>query len=73
MVDRTKTLIEFITAWADYERRMSGIGLGALEAAKADPALRQMVSRITDELMRSPDVQRDLAMKLAIAEFSRHP
>lgn len=71
MVDRQKTLVEFIVAWADYEKRMSGIGSEARKHAEADPALQQMVSRVTDELMRSPDVQREIAKQLAIAEFSR--
>ncbi|HZY92969.1 MAG TPA: hypothetical protein VFG07_09415 [Thermoplasmata archaeon] len=71
MVDRQKTLVEFVVAWADYEKRMSGIGSEARKFAEGDAALQQMVSRVTDELMRSPDVQREIAMQLAIAEFSR--
>lgn|GEM_PF-4770821 len=70
MVDRQKRLIEFVTAWAEYEKRMSGIGMEARKLVEHDPPLRQMVDRVTDELMRSPDIQRQLAMQLAIAEFT---
>jgi len=70
MVDRQKRLIEFIIAWSEYEQKMSGIGYEAKQTVENNPALHQMISRITDELSRSPDVQRELAMRLAIAEFS---
>ena len=70
MVDRRKTLVEFVTAWAEYEMRMSGIGSEAKKLVENDRSLHQMVARITDDLARSPDVQRELAMQLAIAEFS---
>ena len=70
VVDRQKRLIEFVTAWAEYEKNMSGIGMEARKVVEHDPPLRQMVDRVTDELMRSPDIQRQLAMQLAIAEFT---
>jgi hypothetical protein len=71
MVDRQKTLVEFVAAWADYEKKMHNIGFEAKKLAESDPALYQMIARITDDLMSSPDVQRQVAMQLALAEFSR--
>jgi hypothetical protein len=71
MVDRQKALIDFVTAWAEYEKRMTGIGSEAKKLAEGDPALGRMIARITDELMSSPDDQRRIAMQLAIAELSR--
>jgi hypothetical protein len=71
MVDRLKTLTEFIFAWADYEKRMSGIGFEAKKLAEGDPALAQMIARITGELSSSPELQRHLAMELTLAEFTK--
>ncbi|HZY71069.1 MAG TPA: hypothetical protein VFF67_08865 [Thermoplasmata archaeon] len=71
MVDRQKTLIEFVTAWAEYQMRLSGIGSEAKKLAADNPGLHQMIGRITDELASSPEDQRQLALRLAIAEFSR--
>lgn len=71
MVDRQKTLIEFVTAWAEYQTRMTGIGSEAKRLAEGNPALHQMIARITDELASSPDAQRELAMQLALAELSK--
>jgi hypothetical protein len=71
MVDRQRTLIEFVRAWAEYEKNMNNIGSEAKKLAQEDPALYQMIARITDDLMSSPDIQRDVAMQLAIAEFSK--
>ncbi|MFI5418682.1 MAG: hypothetical protein ACHQ2Y_07305 [Candidatus Lutacidiplasmatales archaeon] len=71
MVDRHKSLIEFVTAWADYEKRLSGAAMEARRLAEHDPALHQMIARITGDLESSPDAQRQLAMRLAIAEFSK--
>jgi hypothetical protein len=71
MVDRQKTLIEFVQAWAEYEWRMKGIEMEAKKLGRQDPGLHQMISRITDDLMGSPDTQRQLAMRLALAEFSK--
>lgn len=71
MVDRQKALVDFVTAWADYEKRMTGIASEVKTLAQHDPTLHQMVARITDELASSPDAQRQLAMRLALAEFSR--
>jgi hypothetical protein len=71
MVDRKQKLIEFVTAWAEYERRMTGIGSEAKKLAEDDPALHQMIARITDDLSSSPDVQRDIAKQLALAEISK--
>ncbi|MCI4369343.1 MAG: hypothetical protein L3K09_07270 [Thermoplasmata archaeon] len=70
MVDRHKTLIEFVTAWADYERRITGVALEAQQLAEHDPLLHQMIARIMGELSSSPDSQRQIALRLAIAEFS---
>jgi hypothetical protein len=71
MVDRQKALVEFVVAWAEYEKRMTGIGSEAKRLAETDPALSRMIARITDELMSSPDDQRRIAMQLALAELSR--
>ena len=71
MVDRQKMLVDFVTAWAEYERRMTDVGSVSRKAVAHDPDLQQMVLRITDELARSPEVQRDLAMRLALAEFAK--
>jgi len=71
MVDRQQTLIEFVTAWAEYEQKMTDIGSRSRKSAEGNPNLQQMILRITDELARSPEVQRDLAMRLALAEFAK--
>jgi hypothetical protein len=71
MVDRQRKLIEFVAAWAEYEKRMTGIASEAKKLADNDPGLFQMISRITDDLSSSPDVQRDIAKQLALAELSR--
>jgi hypothetical protein len=71
MVDRQKTWIEFVTAWAEYEMVLRGIGAEPKKLAVNNSVLEQMVGRITDDLQSSPDDQRQLAMQLAIAEFSR--
>jgi hypothetical protein len=71
MVDRQKTLVEFVTAWAEYEKRLQGVGSAAGKLAENDPPLQQMIARISDDVMSSPDLQRQLAMRLALAEFSK--
>jgi hypothetical protein len=71
MVDRQRTLVEFVTAWAEYQIRMGNIGSEAKKLTENNPPLHQMIARITDELASSPDSQRELAMRLAIAEFSK--
>lgn len=71
MVDRQKTLVEFVTVWAEYQMRMSGLGEEAKKIESKDPALRQMIARITDEIASSPEDQRILAKQLALAEFSK--
>jgi hypothetical protein len=71
MVDRQKTLVEFVTAWAEYQMRLSGLGSEAKKLAVGNPALQQMIARITDDIASSPDDQRHLAMQLALAEFSK--
>jgi hypothetical protein len=71
MVDRQKTLVEFVTAWAEYQMRMTGVGSAAKQHAANDPALQQMIGRITDDLASSPQDQRLLAMQLAFAEFAK--
>ncbi|HEV8049381.1 MAG TPA: hypothetical protein VGP88_02180 [Thermoplasmata archaeon] len=71
MVDRQKTVVEFVTAWAEYQMRLSGIGAEAKKLAVNNNPLEAMIARITDDLASSPDDQRRLAMQLALAEFSR--
>ena len=71
MVDRQGTLVEFVTAWAEYQMRLNGIGSEAKKLAVDNPGLQQMIGRIADSIAASPDDQRQLAMQLAIAEFSR--
>lgn len=70
MVDRQKALVEFVRAWAEYQMGMSGIGFEAKKLAVHNTPLEQMIARITDDLASSPDEQRNLAMRLALAEFS---
>lgn len=71
MVDRQRTLVDFVTAWAEYQMRLSGIGSEAKKLAIDNPGLHQMIGRITDELASSPEDQRQLALRLAIAEFTK--
>ena len=72
MVDRQRALIEFVTVWAEYQKRMGSIGSEAKKLAEKDPALHQMIARIMDDLNSSPEAQRQLALQLALAEFTRH-
>jgi hypothetical protein len=71
MVDRQKALVELVTAWAEYEMRMNGIGSEAKKIAVNNPGLVQKIDSVTNDLMSSPDDQRKLALQLAIAELSR--
>ena len=71
MVDRQKALVEFVTAWAEYQMRMGGLGSESKKLAVNNTPLEQMIARITDDLASSPDDQRRLAMQLAIVEFSK--
>jgi hypothetical protein len=71
MVDRQKTWTEFVTAWAEYEMLLRGIGSGPKKLAVNNSGLEQMVGRITDDLASSPEDQRLLAKQLALAEFSK--
>ncbi|MCI4327656.1 MAG: hypothetical protein L3K16_08525 [Thermoplasmata archaeon] len=71
MVDRQKAIVEFVTAWAEYQMRLSGIGSEAKKLAVHNTPLEQMIGRIMDDLASSPDDQRTLSMRLAIAEFSK--
>jgi hypothetical protein len=71
MVDRQQTWIEFVTAWAEYEMVLRGIGANPKKLAVNNSALEQMAGRITDDIASSPDDQRKLAMQLALAELSR--
>ena len=71
MVDRQKTLVEFVSAWADYQMRISDLGSEPKKLAVYNNPLEQMIARITDDLASSPDDQRLLAMRLALAEFSK--
>jgi hypothetical protein len=71
MVDRQKTLVELVTAWAEYEMRMYGIGSEAKKIAVNNPGLVQKIDSVTNDLMSSPDDQRKLALQLAIVELSR--
>jgi hypothetical protein len=71
MVDRQKALVEFVTAWADYENRLHDVGSEAMKLAANDPRLHQMIARIVDDVACSPELQRQVAMRLALAEFSR--
>lgn len=70
MADRQQTLVEFVTAWAEYEMRLSGVGSEAKKLVVNNPGLLQMIARITDDLASSPEDQRRLAMRLALAELS---
>jgi hypothetical protein len=71
MVDRQKTLVEFVTAWAEYQMRLSGVGSETKKLAVNNSPLEAMIARITDDLASSPEDQRQLAMRLALAEFSK--
>jgi hypothetical protein len=71
MVDRQKTWAEFVTAWAEYEMLLRGIGASPKKLAVNNSGLEQMIGRITDDIASSPDDQRKLAMQLALAELSR--
>jgi hypothetical protein len=71
MVDRQSMLMEFVVAWAEYEMRMGNAGSEAKKLVQGNPPLQQMIARITDELASSPDLQRQIASRLAIAELSR--
>lgn len=71
MVDRQQRLVEFVIAWAEYEKRMNGVASEAKKVAGDDPALHQMIARITDDLSSSPDAQRQVAMRLALVELSK--
>ena len=71
MVDRQKTWIEFVTAWAEYEMLLRGTSSEARKLAVKNSELEQMIARITDDLASSPDDQRALARQLALAEFSK--
>jgi hypothetical protein len=71
MLDRQKRFEEFVTAWAEYAMLLRGVGAEAKKLAVNNSPLEAMIARITDDLASSPDDQRQLAMRLAIAEFSR--
>lgn len=55
----------FVTAWADYERELSGVIAAAQNEAAKDGSLHQAIGYLADAL-RTTEQRRTVAMQLAL-------